>query len=91
MAKGTGIAPSIPRARDDRDPALLKDRFHHDLGDDDVNGTGYTVVCWIEEAVATRAFVPPRMHIHSANIVGRQRMARGIEVIERLASQGPRP
>ena len=28
MAKGTGIAPSIPRARDDRDPALLEDRFH---------------------------------------------------------------
>jgi hypothetical protein len=27
MAKGTGIAPSIPRARDDRDPALLEDRF----------------------------------------------------------------
>src|SRR5208283_1458153 len=30
MAKGTGIAPSIPRARDDRDPALLKDRFQLD-------------------------------------------------------------
>jgi hypothetical protein len=33
----------------------------HDLGDDVVNGTGYSVVCWIEEAVATRAFAPPRM------------------------------
>ena len=27
-AKGTGIAPTITRARDDRDPALLEDRFH---------------------------------------------------------------
>jgi hypothetical protein len=26
-AKGTGIGPTITRARDDRDPALLDDRF----------------------------------------------------------------
>ena len=31
----------------------------HDLGDDE-RGTGYDVVLWIEEAVATRNFVPPR-------------------------------
>jgi hypothetical protein len=59
----------------------------HDLGDDVVNGTGYSVVCWIEEAVATRGFVPPKMQIHSANVVGRERMARGIQVIERLVRE----
>ncbi|MDE1348062.1 cyclic-phosphate processing receiver domain-containing protein [Vibrio aestuarianus] len=30
----------------------------HDLGDDE-HGTGYDVVLWIEEAVATRGFQPP--------------------------------
>ncbi len=28
-AKGTGIEPTITRARDDRDPALLEDRFQY--------------------------------------------------------------
>ena len=30
----------------------------HDLGDD-TRGTGYDVIVWIEEAVATRNFRPP--------------------------------
>jgi len=64
----------------------------HDLGDELTCGTGYDVVCWIEEAAATRGLVPPRMLIHSANVVGRLRMARGIEAIERRAQrQTPRP
>jgi hypothetical protein len=56
----------------------------HDLGDD-VRGTGYDVVLWIEEAVATRAFVPPRIAVHSANSSARQKMELGIQSIERLA------
>lgn len=32
----------------------------HDLGDDE-HGTGYDVVLWIEEAVYTRGFVPPKI------------------------------
>jgi len=63
----------------------------HDLGDDVVNGTGYSVVCWIEEAVATRGFVPPRMRIYSANIVGRARMEQAIASIERLRLGSPSP
>ena len=63
----------------------------HDLGDDVVNGTGYSVVCWIEEVVATRGFVPPRMLIHSANIVGRARMEQAIASIERLRHSSPSP
>lgn len=59
----------------------------HDLGDDEKYGTGYTVACWIEEAVALRGFEPPEIKIHSANNVGRARMQRAIESIERLRNQ----
>lgn len=60
----------------------------HDLGDDD-RGTGYDVVVWVEEAVATRGFVPPRMKVHSANSSAREKMEAGINAIERL-SRGSR-
>jgi hypothetical protein len=56
----------------------------HDLGDKATCGSGYEVACWIEEAVAMRGFEPPKMVIHSANVVGRERMQRAIESIERL-------
>lgn len=54
----------------------------HDLGDDD-RGTGYDVVLWIEEAVALRRFVPPRMTVHSANSSARIKMEAGIAAIIR--------
>lgn len=60
----------------------------HDLGDD-TRGTGYNVVQWIEEAVAMRRFIPPKIVVHSANPVGRDRMLRGISAIERLYTQSP--
>ena len=56
----------------------------HDLGDDE-RGTGYDVVLWVEEAVATRRFVPPRIAVHSANSSARIKMEAGIAAIERLA------
>jgi len=56
----------------------------HDLGDD-ARGTGYDVIRWIEEAVAIRGFVPPVIHVHSANSSARERMRLGIESIKRLA------
>ena len=56
----------------------------HDLGDDE-HGTGYDVVNWIEEAVATRGFVPRRIKVHSANASAREKMELGIASIERLA------
>lgn len=55
----------------------------HDLGDD-VRGTGYDVVLWVEEAVALRGFVPPRISVHSANSSAKAKMVAGIESIERL-------
>lgn len=56
----------------------------HDLGDD-VRGTGYDVILWIEEAVALRGFVPPKISVHSANSSASLKMRAGIESIERLA------
>jgi hypothetical protein len=55
----------------------------HDLGDD-LRGTGYDVVLWIERAVATRGFDPPVMRVHSANSSARLKMEAGIEAIARL-------
>lgn len=56
----------------------------HDLGDDE-HGTGYDVLLWIEEAVATRSFVPPKMQVHSANPSARSKMESAIRAIERLS------
>ena len=48
--------------------------------------TGYDVVLWIEEAVFTQGFAPPRMQVHSANASAKQKMLAGIAAIEqRLA------
>ncbi len=57
----------------------------HDLGDDE-RGTGYDVVLWIEEAVATRGFAPPAIKVHSANTSARMKMELGIENIKRISS-----
>ncbi|MGO4809179.1 cyclic-phosphate processing receiver domain-containing protein [Cupriavidus sp. 2MCAB6] len=56
----------------------------HDLGDDE-RGTGYDVILWIEEAVALRDFVPPRITVHSSNASAAEKMRAGILTIERLA------
>lgn len=55
----------------------------HDLGDD-ARGTGYDVILWIEEAVATRGFKPPVIRVHSANSAARERMELGIKSIRRF-------
>lgn len=58
----------------------------HDLGNDE-RGTGYDVVLWVEEAVATRGFVAPKLVVHSANSSARAKMEQGIAKIERLIAQ----
>lgn len=55
----------------------------HDLGDD-ARGTGYDVITWLEEQVATGDFLPPAISVHSANTAARQRMEAGIASIHRL-------
>lgn len=58
----------------------------HDLGDD-ARGTGYDVVLWIEEQVATTDFQPPEIVVHSANISARRKMEAGIHSIKSLAEE----
>jgi hypothetical protein len=55
----------------------------HDLGDDE-RGTGYTVILWLEEAVALRGFVPPAITVHTANASARHKMLLGVQSIDRL-------
>jgi hypothetical protein len=43
------------------------------------------VILWIEEAVALRGFVPPKIAVHSANSSARMKMQAGIAAIEKLA------
>jgi hypothetical protein len=57
----------------------------HDLGDDE-HGTGYDVLLWVEEAVVSRGFEPPRIRVHSANVSARQKMEAAISSIQRHAA-----
>ncbi|MBM25474.1 MAG: hypothetical protein CL760_07305 [Chloroflexi bacterium] len=53
----------------------------HDLGDDDI-GTGYEVVCYIEEKVYfNKDYVVPVMKTHTDNSSARDKMQRGINQI----------
>jgi hypothetical protein len=58
----------------------------HDLGDDE-RATGYDVLRWLEEAVATRGLVPPEITIHTANPSARIRMEAAAAQIRRLAAR----
>ena len=58
----------------------------HDLGDD--ARTGYHVILWIEEAVATLGFTPPIIHVQSANSSAGEKMRAGVKAIEKLLSSG---
>ena len=53
----------------------------HDLGDDDI-GTGYDVVCYIEEKVYfNKGYVVPVIKTHTDNSSARDKMQRGIQQI----------
>ncbi len=58
----------------------------HGLGDDS-RGTGYTVILWMEAAVATRGFVPPIITVHTANPSARQKMLLGLRSIEKRSTR----
>ena len=63
----------------------------HDLGDifQVPERTGYDVVLWMEEAVNTTDFIPPKIKIHSANPVAWTKMLAGINKIwETAKGQG---
>ena len=66
-----------------RSGEVIEISLDHDLGDDN-RGTGYDVVKWIEEEVATNDFDPPIIRVHSANVSARKKMELGIAAIRRL-------
>lgn len=62
----------------------------HDLGLVDEEGrelTGYDVLLWIEEQVATAGLTPPRLAVHSANPPAHERMQRASAAIEARAAE----
>ena len=61
---------------------VIEISLDHDLGDDQ-RGTGYDVILWIEEAVMTQNFVPPKIVVHSSNASARHKMELGIESIRK--------
>jgi len=68
---------------------LLKDgdvtqlSLDHDLGDD-VRGTGYDVLLWIEQESMLHGFNPPDIVVHSANVSAKQKMMAAIAKIKRI-------
>jgi hypothetical protein len=56
----------------------------HDLGEDNLTGTGYDVILWIEEMVVMGGFKPPRIFIHTANPSARLKMEAGRKQIETI-------
>ncbi|MBL0457849.1 hypothetical protein JD499_11615 [Aeromonas enteropelogenes] len=58
----------------------------HDLGDDD-RGTGYDVILWIENEVMTNNFIPPQIHIHSANVSARRKKELGVVAINNFLAK----
>ncbi len=51
----------------------------HDLGDEEVCGSGYQVATWIEEKAFHGAISPLKWRIHSANPVGVQKMSAALK------------
>lgn len=57
-----------------------------DLGDDE-RGWDYDVICWIEDAIAVRGFVPAKITAHSAHSLARTKMLAGMQPIEEPAAR----
>jgi hypothetical protein len=56
----------------------------HDLGPEE-NGTGYDVLLWIEEQVATAGYRPPIISIHTANTSAFVKMTNAVSKITQLS------
>lgn len=59
---------------------VIEISLDHDLGDD-VRGTGYDVILWLEDRVINHKFKPPVVSVHSANVSARYKMEQGIQSI----------
>lgn len=66
----------------------------HDLGEFNCEKprTGYDVLLWIEQEVATNpAFSPPRILLHTANPAARKKMAQAAQAIIRFVQKRKEP
>lgn len=63
--------------------AVERISLDHDLGDP--VRTGYDVILWIEEAVATTNFMPPKILVHTSNTSARFKMNAGVQKIVEMA------
>lgn len=69
---------------DNREPGQIERiSLDHDLGDD-VRGTGYDVLVWIERAVYHNGYTPPAIQLHTANPAAMVRMRAAVDAIWRL-------
>jgi len=59
----------------------------HDLGND-LKGTGYDVLLWVEEQVFLNGYKPPKMRVYSANSSARIKMELAIERIKNRYREG---
>lgn len=63
--------------------------FDHDLGDDEKNGSGYTVARYLENCAGSgKTFNIVRWEIHSANPVGAKNIRVAMESFERIREGG---
>lgn len=60
--------------------------LEHALGNDHF-GASYDVVLWIQHAIVTWGFQPPRITVHSVNVSAREKLLAGVDAIERLAGR----
>lgn len=56
---------------------VVRISLEHDLGEQ--GGTGYEVACFLEQGAYNGTLQPVEVLIHSANPVGRMRMAQALE------------
>ena len=63
--------------------SVIEMSLDHDLGGDDTIGTGYDVLCWLEEQVICNHFFPPFITIHSANPSAKNKMLLALDTINR--------
>ena len=57
----------------------------HDMGE--LEPTGYDLLTWIERKVFEDGFIPPKMRVHSWNLVGRKNMLLAIRKIESMVKE----
>ena len=77
------MAETIELLKSERVEVLSLD---HDLGEDELTGTGYDVLRWLEEKVVMEGFTPPAdIRTHTANSAAKPKMEAAIERINQYA------